>query len=74
MCCTTVKRIVRERCAVRWLAHPTSLSVVKKLRKKFAGFHIEYGELLWGEYDLCFPIMDLYKNQIDGSQHTDVAA
>ena len=31
---------------------------------KFANFRIVYGELVWGDYDLCFPIMDLYLNQI----------
>jgi Protein of unknown function (DUF2442) len=32
---------------------------------KFADYRIEYGELVWGDYDLCFPIMDLYTNRID---------
>lgn len=43
-------------------------------QEKFADFRIEYGELVWGDYELCFPIMDLYRNQIDGGQHADVAA
>jgi hypothetical protein len=29
---------------------------------KFAQFRIEYGELVWGDYELCFPIADLYRN------------
>ena len=32
--------------------------------KRFASFHVEYGDLVWGEYELCFPIMDLYRNQM----------
>lgn len=32
---------------------------------RFATFHLEYGELVWGDYDLCFPIIDLYRNQIE---------
>ena len=32
---------------------------------RFAAFRVEYGELVWGDYDLCFPIIDLYHNQID---------
>ena len=32
---------------------------------KFADYRIAYGELVWGDYDLCFPIMDLSTNQID---------
>ena len=31
----------------------------------FATFRIEYGELVWGDYDLCFPVIDLYRNQIE---------
>ena len=33
--------------------------------EKFSGFRIEYGDLVWGDYDLCFPIADLYANDID---------
>lgn len=33
--------------------------------KRFSEFRLEHGELIWGDYDLCFPIMDLYTNQID---------
>jgi len=32
---------------------------------RFATFRIEYGELVWGDYDLCFPVIDLYRNQIE---------
>lgn len=32
---------------------------------RFAEFRLEYGELVWGDYDLCFPIMDLYRNRIE---------
>ncbi|HEY7214552.1 MAG TPA: DUF2442 domain-containing protein [Thermoanaerobaculia bacterium] len=31
---------------------------------KFANFRIEYGDLLWGDYELCFPIADLYEGRI----------
>ncbi len=31
---------------------------------RFATFRIEYGDLVWGDYDLCFPIMDLYHNRL----------
>lgn len=31
---------------------------------KFADFRVEYGELVWGDYELCFPIMDLYLNNL----------
>lgn len=31
---------------------------------RFATFRLEHGELIWGDYELCFPVMDLYANQI----------
>jgi hypothetical protein len=40
----------------------------------FAGFRIEYGELVWGDYDLCFPIADLYHNQLLHNVSLDKAA
>lgn len=41
--------------------------------KKFADFKLEHGELMWGDYALSFPIMDLYTNQID-KMHLTAAA
>ncbi len=32
---------------------------------KFSTFRLEYGELVWGDYDLCFPIVDLYHNELE---------
>ncbi len=32
--------------------------------QKFANFTLEYGNLLWDDYGLCFPIADLYENNI----------
>lgn len=31
---------------------------------KFSDFRVEYGDLVWGDYALCFPIADLYQNRI----------
>lgn len=42
--------------------------------ERFAGFRIEYGELVWGDYDLCFPIADLYRNTIMQSAVLEAAA
>jgi len=42
--------------------------------ERFAQFRIEYGELVWGDYDLCFPVMDLYRNRIEHSQSLEAAA
>lgn len=32
---------------------------------KFATYRITNGELVWGDFELCFPVMDLYDNHID---------
>jgi hypothetical protein len=40
----------------------------------FSTFRIEYGELIWGDYDLCFPMMDLYCNQIEKPATFETAA
>jgi hypothetical protein len=32
---------------------------------KFRSYRIEYGDLVWGDMELCFPIMDLYTGQIN---------
>jgi hypothetical protein len=33
-------------------------------RRRFAAFSIQDGDLMWGDYELCFPIADLYENRI----------
>ena len=30
----------------------------------FKRFRLDGGELMWGDYDLIFPVMDLYNNSI----------
>ena len=32
--------------------------------KNFTKFSLQDGDLMWGDFDLIFPIMDLYKNSI----------
>ena len=31
---------------------------------KFQGFYLEHGDLVWDDYDLCFPIVDLYRGEL----------
>ena len=40
---------------------------IKKYQDKnlFKNFNLEYGELEWNDYDLAFPIYDLYKGTIE---------
>ncbi len=32
--------------------------------EEFAKFEIDQGDLEWNDYELCFPIADLYENRI----------
>jgi len=32
--------------------------------EEFAKFEIDEGDLEWNDYDLCFPIADLYENRL----------
>ena len=41
---------------------------------RFDSYRLEHGELVWGDFDLCFPIMDLYLNQIDKRANLEAAA
>ncbi len=41
---------------------------------RFAAFRIEYGDLVWGDYDLCFPVIDLYRNDLEHRGSLETAA
>lgn len=41
---------------------------------RFAAFRLEYGELVWGDYDLCFPVIDLCRNHIEHHASLEAAA
>lgn len=32
--------------------------------EKFANYRIEYGDLVWDDYGLCFPVAELYEGKI----------
>lgn len=32
--------------------------------EKFKKFNVEYGDLFWNDYDLCFPVADLYEGTV----------
>jgi hypothetical protein len=52
--------------------HPDIRAFLEPAR--FAAFRLEHGELVWGDYDLCFPIADLYRNRIDHGEARESAA
>ena len=33
-------------------------------KEKFKSFSIEHGDIVWNDYELCFPIWDLYEGLI----------
>lgn len=41
---------------------------------RFANFRLEHGDLVWGDYELCFPIADLYDNNLEHSPRHSAAA
>ena len=48
-----------------FLSHSLNPLIRKYLSpKEFAKFAIDEGDLEWNDYDLCFPIADLYENKI----------
>ena len=52
--------------------HPDIRAYLKP--EHFSGFRVEYGELVWGDYALCFPVIDLYRNTIEHDPSITVAA
>lgn len=40
--------------------------MTRKFLKKsnFQNYGIKYGDLVWGDYEMCFPIWDLYEGKI----------
>ncbi len=33
-------------------------------KKMFQSYSIEYGDIIWNDYEMCFPIWDLHEGQI----------
>jgi hypothetical protein len=49
----------------KFLEHSQNPSTKKYLSiEKFKEFKISYGDLVWNDYELCFPIADLYEDTI----------
>jgi len=47
---------------LRSSGHPEIRSFLEP--EKFGSFRVEHGDLLWGDYEMCFPIADLYEGHI----------
>ena len=46
--------------------HPEIQKYLKP--RNFMKYKLECGELMWGDFDLIFPIIDLYENRLDKNQ------
>jgi hypothetical protein len=33
-------------------------------KTQFKKYELKYGDLIWGDYEMCFPVWDLYKGKI----------
>ena len=44
-------------------AHNPDLAQYRQMRK-FKSFRLHYGDLMWGDYEMIFPVADLYKGEI----------
>ena len=42
--------------------------------EKFQEFRIEHGDLIWGDWDLSFPVSDLHRGEIDNRAGAVAAA
>jgi hypothetical protein len=41
--------------------------------KNFKSFHIDHGDLMWGDFEMVFPIMDLYRGTILKSEDANTS-
>ena len=44
-------------------AHNSEITEYRDLRK-FKSFRIEHGELIWGDYQMLFPVADLHRGEL----------
>ncbi len=49
----------------RFLKNAKNPMTQKYLDKKlFQAFTVEFGDLIWNDYEMCFPLWDLYEGNI----------
>jgi len=49
----------------RFLKNAKNPMTKKYMEKdKFKSFSIEYGDIVWNDYEMCFPIWDLHEGRI----------
>lgn len=55
-------RIVDFEIFLKSSLNPMTRKYLKK--SNFQNFSIKYGDLVWGDYEMCFPIWDLYEGKL----------
>lgn len=41
--------------------------------EKFRGFRLEHGDLVWGDWDLCSPMVELHRGEVSKPMATEAA-
>ena len=57
---------------LRSAGNPATAAFLDK--EKFRTFRLHFGNLVWGDYDLCFPIDDLYRGKLMAEDGPSVVA
>jgi hypothetical protein len=55
-------RVINLEQFLRNAKNPMTIQYLDKT--KFKNFRIVYGDLVWGDYELCFPVWDLHEGKI----------
>ncbi len=56
------KNIIDFKSFISSSMNPTTNQFLDK--SKFKSYKIEYGDIIWGDYEMCFPIWDIYQGKI----------
>lgn len=67
-----VKQLVDFKPFLSSSGHPEIRKYLKP--REFKKFHLDHGDLMWGDFDLIFPIMDLYRGKIDADAGGEAAS
>ncbi|MCE2690698.1 MAG: DUF2442 domain-containing protein [Betaproteobacteria bacterium] len=65
------ERVVDFESFLRRSRHPDIRAYLQP--DKFGSFRLEHGDLVWGDWDLCFPISDLRRGAVDHRTHVATA-
>jgi hypothetical protein len=57
-----VKKVVDFENFIKSSKNPMTNKYLDK--EKFKSFSLDYGDIVWNDYELCFPIWDLHEGRI----------